>query len=68
MIAERDLTLAPSVPGPGHEVWRCKCGKMLGIVYRGWFYSRHNGREIAACLPVRVQCERCGGKQTRDTS
>lgn len=50
----------PAMPGPGAVHWRCRCGNLLGIVYRRWLYSRHRGRGVEATLPARVRCEACG--------
>lgn len=50
----------PAAPGPGAIPWRCRCGNLLGIVYRRWLYSRHRGRGVEAALPARVRCEACG--------
>lgn len=54
----------PAAPGPGATPWRCRCGNLLGLVYRRWLYSRHRGRAVEATLPARVQCEACGRRQT----
>lgn len=65
MIAEPRCA-PPAVPGPDAEMWTCaKCGRPLGKVWQGWLFSRHHGREIAAALPVRVHCEKCGKRQVR---
>lgn len=55
----------PAAPGPGATPWRCRCGNLLGILYRRWLYSRHRGRTVEATLPARVRCEACGRKQVR---
>jgi ribosomal protein S14 len=62
-----DPAAPPAAPGPGTEDWRCaRCGNKLGLVYRLWVFSRHKGREVAACLPARVQCEECGKRNSKE--
>lgn len=55
----------PAAPGPGATPWRCRCGNLLGLVYRRWLYTRRRGRTVEANLPARVQCENCGRKEVR---
>lgn len=57
------IATPPAAPGPNATPWRCRCGNLLGIVYRRWLYSRHRGRAVEATLPARVQCEACGRRQ-----
>lgn len=68
MIAVEHITI-PAAPGPAAERWVCcGCGQLLGLVCGGVVFSRHKGREVVACLPARVQCDRCGKRNHRDTS
>lgn len=57
----------PPLPSYGFETWRCRCGQVLGIVYRGWLYQAHKGRRTTSRLPARVQCEQCGKVSGRAT-
>jgi ribosomal protein S14 len=66
--ATHDPAAPPAAPGSGAETWRCtRCGNQLGVVYQMWLYTRHKGREVAACLPARVQCESCGKRNVKES-
>lgn len=62
-----DGAYPPALPGPGALRWYCRCGTLLGLVYRRWLYSQHRGRTVEACLPARVRCGVCGRKAVRHT-
>lgn len=66
LLPERAAQTPPAAPGRDAETWRCACGNVIGVVYRAWVYIRWKERDIAACLPVRVKCNRCGRKNVRD--
>jgi hypothetical protein len=55
----------PAAPGKDAEVWRCICGNVLGVIAAGWVFVRWKDREVAAALPTRIKCNRCGRKHTR---
>jgi hypothetical protein len=65
-----DLTRPPTHPGPDGVAIYClgqsgRCGRTLGVVSGGYFYSRHEGRETISDLtrPAWVQCERCKARR-----
>jgi len=52
--------LPPAAPEPGAVPVRCRCGAMLGYRSARWLHCSHRGRGLAAALPVRVTCDKCG--------
>jgi hypothetical protein len=65
MAIERDAATPPALPTFGYETWQCRCGQVLGLVFRGWLYQTHKGRRTTSRLPARVQCEKCGRPSLR---
>lgn len=52
--------LPPSAPEPGATPVLCRCGAMLGYRSARWLHFSHRGRGLAAALPARLTCDRCG--------
>lgn len=58
------------IPHPLSEPVRCPhvnpandipCNNVVGVQYPPFFHSRRKGRTIHCLLPVRIECESCGG-------
>lgn len=46
------------------HVWRCKCGRVLGIVAAGRITIIHQHREIIIDGRVEQRCDKCGCVET----
>ena len=62
MMAQRETPqpVPPAAPEPGAVPVHCRCGAMLGYRSAHWLHFTHRGRGLAAPLPVRLTCDRCG--------
>lgn len=65
MTSRREPDYPPVAPGLDATPWRCRCGKLLGLLDGRRLYLRHRGRVVEATLPARIRCESCGRGSAR---